>query len=329
MLSSAISNSVQPGEWVIAIGNPFGLSETVTAGIVSAMGRNIGAGPYDQFIQVDAPINEGNSGGPLMTQDGKVIGMNTAILSPSGGSIGIGFAIPSDLIKKISTDLEHSGHVTRGFIGVATQSISPAMSKALGLPNSGGALVASVEPNTPAQQAGLQPGDVVRGINGQEVKNPRDLAVDVAGIAPGDQAHLQVMRDGHEQTVDLHVAQLPSEQQTAQGGPGHGGQEQGRLGVALGALSPDIAGQLNLPDGTQGAVVTQVQPGSPADQAGIQAGDVIVGVGTHPVSSPAQASAAIRNAERSGDNAIALRIIHDGQSAFVAVNTGGNNPNNG
>ncbi len=117
------SNSVQPGEWVIAIGNPFGLSETVTAGIVSAMGRNIGAGPYDQFIQVDAPINEGNSGGPLMTQDGKVIGMNTAILSPSGGSIGIGFAIPSDLIKKISTDLEHSGHVTRGFIGVATQSV--------------------------------------------------------------------------------------------------------------------------------------------------------------------------------------------------------------
>ncbi|HEY6432893.1 MAG TPA: trypsin-like peptidase domain-containing protein, partial [Acetobacteraceae bacterium] len=209
------SAKLEPGEWVIAIGNPFGLSETVTAGIVSAMGRNIGAGPYDQFIQVDAPINEGNSGGPLLTQDGKVVGMNTAILSPSGGSIGIGFAIPSDLIKNISMDLEHSGHVTRGYIGVSTQSVSPAMAKALSLPNDTGALVAGVEPNTPAQHAGLQPGDVIRSLNGQPVKSPRELAVDVAGIHPGDTAHLGVLRDGHDQTVDLHVAQLPNDQQTA------------------------------------------------------------------------------------------------------------------
>jgi serine protease Do len=325
------SNDVQPGEWVIAIGNPFGLSETVTAGIVSALGRNIGAGPYDQFIQIDAPINEGNSGGPLLTQDGKVVGMNSAILSPTGGSIGIGFAIPSHLIKQIAADLEQSGHVTRGYIGVEAQEISPAMSKALNLPSGGGALIAAVQPNTPAERGGLQPGDVIRSVNGEQVKNPRDLAVDVAGVQPGDTAHLDVLRDGHDQTVDVRVAQLPSEQKMAQNG-GQPHSERSKLGLALGPLSPDIAGQLNLPDGTKGAVVTQVQPGSPADQAGIQAGDVIVGVGTHAVTDPAQAANAIRNAEHNGDQAVALRIIHDGQPAFVAVNpasTGGNNDNNG
>ena len=323
------SSDVQPGEWVIAIGNPFGLSETVTAGIVSALGREIGAGPYDQFIQVDAPINEGNSGGPLLTQDGKVVGMNTAILSPTGGSIGIGFAIPSNVIKQITTDLERSGRVVRGYIGVEAQEVSSAMSKALDLPSAGGALIAAVEPNTPASHGGLQPGDVIRSVNGEQVKNPRDLAVDIAGIQPGDTAHLDVLRDGHNQTMDVRVAQLPNQQQMAENG-GQPHAEQNRLGLALGPLSPDVAGQLDLPDGTKGAVVTEVQPGSPADQAGIQPGDVIVGVGTHPVTDPEQAANAIRNAERNGDQAVALRIIHDGQPAFVAVNpAGGNNANNG
>jgi len=324
------SSDVQPGEWVIAIGNPFGLSETVTAGIVSALGRDIGSGPYDQFIQVDAPINEGNSGGPLLTQDGKVVGMNTAILSPTGGSIGIGFAIPSNLIKTISADLQRSGHVTRGYIGVEAQEISSAMSKALDLPSAGGALIAAVEPNTPASRGDLQPGDVIRSVNGDQVKNPRDLAVDIAAIPPGDAAHLGVLRDGHEQTVDVHVAQLPAEQQVAQRGGGSPQAAQNRLGLALGSLSPDVVGQLDLPNGTKGAVVTEVRPGSPADQAGIQAGDVIVGVGTHPVTNPVQAANAIRDAERNGDQAVALRIIHDGQPAFVAVNpSGSDNANNG
>jgi serine protease Do len=323
------SNDVQPGEWVIAIGNPFGLSETVTAGIVSALDRSIGAGPYDQFIQVDAPINEGNSGGPLLDQSGRVIGMNTAILSPSGGSIGIGFAIPSNTIKTIVADLERSGHVTRGYIGVEAQEVSPAMSKALNLPSSGGALIAAVEPNTPASRAGVQPGDVIQTVNGQHVKDPRDLAVDIAGIQPGGAAHLGVMRDGHEHTIDLHVAQLPSQEQMAENqAPAQPGQT--RLGLSLGDLSPDVASQLNLPNGTKGAVVTQVKPGSPADQAGIQAGDVIVGVGTHSVTDPTQAANAIRDAEHNGDQAVALRIIHDGQPAFVAVNLAqGGNANNG
>ncbi len=320
------SNDVQPGEWVIAIGNPFGLSETVTAGIVSALGRNIGAGPYDQFIQVDAPINEGNSGGPLLTQDGKVVGMNTAILSPTGGSVGIGFAIPSDLIKQITSDLQRSGHVTRGYIGVEAQEVSSAMSKALNLPSAGGALIAAVEPNTPAARGGLQPGDVIRSVNGKAVKDPRDLAVDIAGVQPGDRASLDVLRNGHQQTIDVAVAQLPNQQQMAESSGG-AGMQHNRLGLALGPLSPDVVGQLNLPDGTQGAVVTQVQPGSPADQAGIQPGDVIVGVGTHPVNNPAQAANAIRNAEHNGDQAVALRIIHDGQPAFVAVNPSGGDNN--
>ncbi len=325
------SANAQPGEWVIAIGNPFGLSETVTAGIISAVGRNIGAGPYDQFLQVDAPINEGNSGGPLLTQDGKVIGMDTAILSPNGGSIGIGFAIPSNLIKTIVADLQQNGHVTRGFIGVEAQPVSPEMAKALNLPEEGGALVAAVQPNTPAQQSGLQPGDVIRSVNGQAVKNPRELAVDIAGIQPGGEAHLSVMRDGHDQTVDLKVAQLPSDQQTAANTRAARPAE-GKIGLALGPITPDVAGQLDLPDGTEGAVVTRVQPGSPADQAGISAGDVIVGVGTQPVHNPGQAASAIRAAEHNAGRAVALRIIHNGQPAFVAINpsaTANDNADNG
>ncbi|HET6184728.1 MAG TPA: trypsin-like peptidase domain-containing protein [Acetobacteraceae bacterium] len=318
------SQDVEPGQWVIAIGNPFGLSETVTAGIVSAVGRNIGAGPYDSFIQVDAPINRGNSGGPLITQDGKVVGMNTAILSPTGGSVGIGFAIPSDTIQRIASDLEHTGHVTRGYLGVEAQSVSDAMSKALGLPNVGGALIASVQPDTPAAHAGLQPGDVIEKVNGKEIKDPSQLALAISGIRPGHDATLDIMRDGHQETLNVRVAEMPSEQQTASN-QGSGQRQEGRLGLALGPVSPDIASQLNLPDGTRGAVVQQVQPGSPAEIAGLQPGDVIVGVGTHKVNSPQQATAAIRDALQHDPNALALRIIRDGQPAFVAINL--NNPN--
>jgi serine protease Do len=321
------SKNVEPGEWVIAIGNPFGLSETVTAGIVSAMGRNIGAGPYDQFIQVDAPINQGNSGGPLITQDGKVVGMTTAILSPSGGSIGIGFAIPSDLIQHIAQDLESSGHVTRGYLGVEAQPVTGPMAKALNLPSSGGALVAAVEPNTPAAKAGVQAGDVIRSVNGKSIEDPRALADDIANIKPGSEAHVAVVRDGHQQTLDVNVAEMPGEQQVAEAGPRH--QHEARLGLALGPVSPGIADQLNLPNGTRGALVTQVQPGSPADQAGIQPGDVIVGVGTHTISDPAEATHAVRDALHRDDTAVALRIIRNGQPAFVAVNVHGNQSGNG
>ncbi|MDE2006791.1 MAG: DegQ family serine endoprotease [Rhodospirillales bacterium] len=315
------SDKAQPGEWVIAIGNPFGLSETVTAGIISALGRNIGAGPYDKFIQVDAPINEGNSGGPLLTQDGKVIGMNTAILSPTGGSIGIGFSIPSNIIRKIADDLRRYGHVTRGYIGVEAQSVSDAMSKALNLPRQGGALIAAVQPNTPAERAGLKPGDVITAVNGAAIKSPRDLADHVAEVKPGAEANLDVIRDGKSRVVTVTVAAMPSQQAIAsEMQPGHA---RSRLGLALGTLSPGLAGQLNLPEGTDGALVTAVKPGSPAQQAGISPGDVIVGVGSHPVHNPVEAAQAIDAALKQSGRAVALRIMHNGQPAFVAINLAG------
>jgi serine protease Do len=316
------SADVKPGEWVVAMGNPFGLGGTVTAGIVSAISRDIGDGPYDQFIQIDAPINQGNSGGPLFTQDGKVIGMNTAILSPSGGSIGIGFAIPSDMIHNVVAQLEASGHVTRGYIGVEAQELSGATAKALNLPDDSGALLAGVMPNGPAAQAGLLPGDVIQAVNGQKITNPRELALDVANIKPGDEAHLSVLHDGQSKDVEMKIAQLPNDE-TANNEQG-GGQHQQQLGLALAPLSPDVRGQLDVPDGTRGAVVRGVQPGSPAEQAGLQPGDVIVGVGSHPVTSPAEAAHEIHSAMNSQNHAVALRVIRNGEAVFVGIQMGPN-----
>ena len=309
------SANVKSGEWVVAMGNPFGLGGTVTAGIVSASGRDIGSGPYDQFIQIDAPINQGNSGGPLFTQDGKVIGMNTAILSPSGGSIGIGFAIPSDMIRTVVAQLEKSGKVTRGYIGVEAQQVSDTMAKALHLGSGSGALIAGVQRDAPAAQSGLEPGDVITAVNGTTVKNPRDLAVNIASVQPGDEAKLQVLHEGDSKTVTVKVGQLPNEQ-TANNETTQPSRE--RIGLALAPLSPDLRGQLDVPDGTKGAVVRNVEPGSPAEQAGLQPGDVIVGVGGKQVTSPGEAATAIRGAAK--DHAVALRIIRDGQARFVGVN---------
>jgi serine protease Do len=314
------SRDVKPGEWVVAMGNPFGLGGSVTHGIVSAVSRDIGEGPYDQFIQVDAPINRGNSGGPLFTQDGKVIGMNTAILSPSGGSIGIGFAIPSDMIRTVVSQLEQNGKVVRGYIGVEAQALKGSTARALDLPDDAGALIAGVQPDTPAAHAGLQPGDVIQSVNGQKIANPRDLAVQIAGIQPGQEAHLNVLRDGKTQEMNLHVAQMPNEQ-TASNEQGGGAEHQnGQIGLALAPLSPDLRNQLDLPDNTHGAVVRGVRPGSPAESAGLQPGDVIVGVNTHPVHSPSEAAREIRSAMNGQNHAVALRVIRNGQALFVGIN---------
>jgi serine protease Do len=321
------SSKVRPGEWVIAMGNPFGLGGSVTAGIVSASGRDIGEGPYDDFIQVDAPINQGNSGGPLFTQDGRVVGVNTAIFSPSGGSVGIGFAIPSNMVKTIVADLERSGHVTRGYIGVAAQPVSVEMAKALHLPahapasagltGGNGALVASVEPNSPAAKAGIQPGDVIQAVDGKPVATPRDLAVDVANVKPGSAAKLDLIRNGSAQSISVDTATLQAD---AGANAGSGEQTgQASVGVQLAEISPEMRNELNLPSRVHGAVVAQVQPGSPAEAAGIRQGDVIVGVGTHAVNSPEEAVNAIHNEVRN-DKALALRIIRDGHAAFFAVN---------
>ncbi len=319
------SNAAQPGAWVVAVGNPFGLGGTVTAGIVSARGRDIGEGSYDSFIQIDAPINQGNSGGPLFTQDGRVVGVNSAIISPNGGgSVGIGFAIPSNTVKSVVAQLERSGHVTRGYIGVQAQAVNAAMASALGLPagstDDRGALVASVEPDSPASHAQIAAGDVITAVNGQHVGSPRELAIDVSEVTPGTAAKLDVVRQGHAQTLEVTVGTLPSDNAgRAAVAPANESQS---LGVALSGVTPNLRQQLDLPEGARGAVITQVKPGSAADQAGLQPGDLITGVGDHAVSSTAEAGRLIREQLKSSQ-AVALRIVRNGEPIFVAVSTGG------
>jgi len=317
------SHALKPGQWVIAMGNPFGLGGTVTAGIVSAKGRDIGAGPYDNFIQVDAPINQGNSGGPLFTQDGKVVGVNTAILSPSGGSIGIGFAIPSNLVKTVIADIETSGHVTRGYLGVAAQPVAPDIEAALDLPTgkggAKGALVANVEPHSPAALAGIEPGDVITAVNGNAVADPRDLAREIAGLKPGATAHVSVLRNGASQDETVTIAALPDEPGAAHAGAAAAGQE--HLGLALQPLSPEARAQLGVPEGSHGAVIAAVEPGSPAEQAGLEPGDVVIGVGTAPVDNPEEAVKLIKKSAHA-HHAVALRILRHGTAAYVAVDLG-------
>ena len=313
------SNDVEPGQWVIAVGNPFGLGGTVTAGIVSARGRDIGAGPYDAFLQVDAAINRGNSGGPLFTQDGKVVGVNTAILSPSGGSVGIGFAIPSNLVKDITNQLIADGHVTRGFLGVETQNVTAKLAPSLGLKNNvKGALVAGVTPGSPAMKAGIRPGDVLRSVDGKTVDNPHKLALMVADIKPGDTAQVGLVRDGEDKTLDVKLGTMSNQQQASNDNDNTGQGGQGRIGVALAPLSPEIRDQLNFPDNQKGVVVAGVQQGSPAAEAGLREGDVIVGVGANAVTGPRETVEAIRSATKNG-NDVALRVMRDGQARFIAV----------
>ncbi|MCQ8277389.1 Do family serine endopeptidase [Acetobacteraceae bacterium KSS8] len=326
------SDDVQPGQWVIAVGNPFGLGGSVTAGIVSARGRDIGDGPYDSFIQVDAPINRGNSGGPLITQDGKVVGVNTAILSPSGGSVGIGFAIPSDVVKNVVAQLEKTGHVTRGYLGVTAQEITPGMAKALSLPTKDGApatgaLVASVQGGSPAEKAGIKAGDVITSFNDQKVSNPRDLAIKVSGVAPGSKAQVSWLRNGSTQSATVTVANLAKHDADSGTGSGNGN---GSLGVSLSPLTPDLRQQLGIDDSIKGVVIRDVRQGSAADQAGLSAGDVIVAVGNHAVTNPKDAVAAV-HAALHGSGTVALRVLHQGQMLFVAVTPGDNSatPDNG
>lgn len=312
------SDAVKPGQWVLAVGNPFGLGGTVTAGIVSARGRDLGAGPYDSFLQVDAAINQGNSGGPLFTQDGRVVGVNTAILSPNGGgSVGIGFAIPSNLVKSVAGQLRTAGHVTRGFLGVETQAVTNSIAPGLGLTKDAkGALVAAVSPDSPAAKAGLQPGDVLTAVDGHAVATPRELAQLVANDQPGQTAEIALMRDGAAKTLSVHLTSMPDDRQTADAG--EQGRHEGGIGLALAPLSPQLRDRLEIPAEQRGALVAEVAPGSPAEQAGLRQGDLLVGVGAKPVTTPSDAASAIRTATQDGKG-VALRIMRDGQARFVAV----------
>ncbi len=309
------SGKEQVGDWVIAVGNPFGLGGSVTAGIVSANGRNINEGPYDNFLQIDAPINPGNSGGPLFNQSGQVIGIDTAIYSPSGGSVGIGFAIPSDLATKVVAQLRDHGSVERGWLGVQMQPITPPLAKAIGRPNTDGVLVDQVEANSPAAQAKLQQGDVITAVNGTEVKNPRDLAVMVADTHAGSTAKLTVWRNGHEQPVAVTIGTQPKEQ-TASKDDQSGGAP---VGMALAPLSPDERSQLGLDASAKGVVVAQVTPDSRAAESGVQAGDVIVKVGDDSVTTPKEVASKIHAAEQQKKEAVPLLVMRDGMTYYLAL----------
>jgi serine protease Do len=303
----------QVGDWVLAVGNPYGLGGTVTAGIVSARGRDIGTSPYDDFIQIDAPVNKGNSGGPAFDESGKVVGVTTAIYSPSGGSVGIGFAIPADTVKSVVAQLKETGAVTRGWIGVQVQPVTQDIADSLGLQKAEGALVDELQPDGPASKAGIRPGDVIQSITGEEVKDARDLAKKIAGIPPDQTATLGVFSDGSEKTVTLTVAKMP-DRTVADRRPSrehHGGAAS--LGLRL-APAATIAGE-----GTRGVIVTDVDPDGPTAERGVHAGDVILDVAGKAVDNPSEIRDAVEQARSAGKQAVLMRIKSGNTARYIAV----------
>jgi serine protease Do len=311
------SGKSRVGDWVIAVGNPFGLGGTVTAGIVSGHDRNIDAGPYDDFLQIDAPINPGNSGGPLFNQQGQVIGIDSAIYSPNGGSVGIGFAIPSDLASDVVAQLRDKGMVARGWLGVQMQPMTTALAKAMGHgEKDDGVLVNEVQPNSPAAAAKVMQGDIITGYNGSAVKTPRDLAMAVAKTPAGSKAKLTVWRNGHEQMLQVAIGTQPSEKVAAAASDDQG---YAPVGMALAPLTPDARSQLGLGPNVDGVVVAKVTPNSHAAESGVQAGDVIVRVGSDAVKSPADAVARIHAAEKDKKEAVPLLVSRDGTTYYLAL----------
>lgn len=311
------SDAVQPGAWTIAIGSPFGLGGTVTVGVLSARSRDINAGPYDDFLQTDASINRGNSGGPLFNARGEVIGVNSAIVSPSGGSIGIGFAIPSRTARSIVDQLIRTGRIERGFIGVRLQEVTPSIAEALGIAGSNGALVASVEPGSPAEQAGIQAGDVITRFNGKDIRNVHDLTLAVASRKPGTKTTLTRNRGGSQQEIALTVGQRDDEEQQTGAVPGPEAPDQ-RLGLSLSPIPDEARQQLGLQPGTAGLFVQEVAPNSLADQNGLRAGDVIVSANNRDVTQPSDIQEEWTKS-RQQNKPILFRINRQGQSLFVAV----------
>jgi len=308
------SSKLEVGAPVMAIGNPFGLEQTVTTGIVSATGRVIGEGPYDDFIQTDASINPGNSGGPLINAQGQAVGINTAIFSRTGGSVGIGFAIPVNLAKPVVTQLAQSGHVERGWLGVSIQPVTPDLAKSFGLQNTHGALVASVSEGSPAAKAGLKAGDVITEYNGREVGRTADLPRAVAETPVGRDVPISVLRDGKTVKLTAKIAQLEETGQELAAAQSNG--EKPVMGVDVESLTPMLAQQLGISD-TKGVIVRAVRDGGPAANAGIQAGDVIVEVDRHPVANVTEMKTAL---DKRAKGAPVLLLVHrDGSSLYAAV----------
>jgi serine protease Do len=299
------------GDWVVAVGNPFGLGGTVTAGIVSARGRDIGAGPYDDFIQIDAPINKGNSGGPTFNLAGQVVGVNTAIASPSGGNVGIAFAIPSETVQTVVEQLKEHGSVSRGYLGVQIQPVTPDIAASLGLDKPEGAIVARVEGDGPAGGAGIKTGDAIVAIDSKPVPDARALSREVAAHAPGSNLNLTVWRDGKTQTMTVKLASMPGDK-TASADDASPSKD-AKLGLQLApATSVDGAGK-------DGVVVVGVEPGSPAEERGLKTGDVIVEAAGHKVDKPSDVIKAVAEVRKNGRKAVLFRLKTEDGTRFVAL----------
>ena len=313
----ADSSNVKVGDVVLAVGNPFGVGQTVTEGIVSAKNRgNMGIEDYEDFIQTDAAINPGNSGGALVDIDGRLIGINTAILSDSGGSQGVGFAVPSDLARTVMESLVKNGHVTRGYIGVMIQNVTPALAQEFNLKAPTGALIGDVVANGPADQAGLKDGDVVTEFNGQKITDSRQLQLAVAETSPGSKATVKILRDGDSKTLEVTVKQLPGTGSVADAGSQNGNDTGTLNGIGVGDLDPQTRAQFHIPDTVHGAVVTQVEPGSAAAEAGLKTGDVIESINRQPVKN---ADDAVQLTTNTASKQTLVRVWDNGGSRYIVV----------
>jgi serine protease Do len=327
-------NSAKPrvGDWVLAVGNPFSLGNTATAGIVSAYNRDIGENFVD-YIQIDAPINRGNSGGPTFDTYGRVIGVNTAIFSPSGGSVGIGFDIPADIASNITKQLMGGEKIRRGYIGATIENLSDELADSWGMQGRKGAVVADLVPDGPAQRAGLQAGDVVVAVNGQPVTSPNEMTREVAKVHAGDVAHIDLFRGGKERTVDIHTGLRPSEAQLAQNGAA-GGDDEGSgpgggaakpapnapiLGMYLAPIDPAARQQYSIAAAVRGVLVGGVKGTSDAGEKGLHRGDVIVRAGDREVASAGDVSAAVAEWKKEGRTVIPLAVNRGGRTLFVPI----------
>ena len=304
---SFANTSPRVGDWVVAVGNPFGLGGTVTAGIVSARGRDIGSGPYDDYLQIDAPVNRGNSGGPTFNLNGEVVGVNTAIYSPSGGSVGIAFAIPSETVSSGIGSLKDGGSVARGYLGVQIQPVTPNIADSLGLKSTKGALVAEAQPGTPAADAGLKPGDTITQVNGEVMASPREVSRRISQVKPGDTAIITYIRNGKELTATVKLAAIP-EQKMAAADP-----------AAVVKASPAFGLTLAPAKDGSGVLVTDVDPSGIGYEQGMQKGDVILEIGGKSVAKPADVRSAIDEARKDGRKAVILRIKNEESTRFVAL----------